>query len=95
MDLYIEYPLTFRRDYFIDSLFHNQHEEIVLKFMIGFTSKWLSDQKKFDYFFYLQHFFNKCIRDDKISFIGRFIKEISVDELLRINLYIYKLSFED
>jgi hypothetical protein len=79
MDLYVEHPLTFRSEYFIEQTFKNQHEEIILKFMRCFTSKWLlAELKIFDFNFYLLHFIRKCIAEDKMNILGRFIKEISI-----------------
>jgi hypothetical protein len=100
MEQYIVHPLTFKREYFIESMFKNQHEEVILKFMVGFTAKWLIPEQKtldykFDYQFYLLNFLTKCVREDKIDLIGRFIKAISLEELIKINLALYRLSFEE
>jgi hypothetical protein len=96
MDLFIDSPLTFRSEHFIDKTFQNQHEEVILKMMRGLASKWLhSDNKIFDFSFYLLHLIRKCIAEDKINVLGRFIKTVSIRELVRINLIIFKLSFED
>lgn len=74
MDLFIENPLTFRSEYFIENVFLNQHNEVVLNFMLNLTTRWLlADLKIFDFNFYLIHFFKKCINDDKIATIGRYL----------------------
>ena len=96
MDLYVEHPLTFRSEYFVQQTFKNQHEQVILNFMKALTSKWLLvDIKIFDFTFYLLHFIKKCIIQDKIGTLGRFLNQIKIEELTRINLMVYKLSFEE
>ena len=64
--------------------------------MCGLTSKWLADDNKlFDFTFYLLHLIRKCISEDNMSVLGKFIKAVTVPQLIKINLSIFKLSFEE
>jgi hypothetical protein len=64
--------------------------------MIKLTRKWiLVEMKVFDFNFYLMQFLKKCVRKDTIHLIGRYVKELEVEELLKISLILFKLSFEE
>ena len=79
MDLYIEHPLTFRSEYFISNLFQFQHLEGILKFMVGFTKRWiLCDIKKFDFNFYLLQFYKKCVAKDNLHIISKYIGSLEL-----------------
>ena len=64
--------------------------------MISFTKRWILDEvRPFDFNFYLEYFLKKCVGKDTIVLIGSFIKQLSVEELLKINLILFKFSFQE
>lgn len=68
----------------------------MLSFFEGFTARWLhADIKEFHFDYYLLHFLRKCVEEDRIGILGKYITNLPTDSLCKISLQVYKLSFDE